>query len=150
MERKKEETNYNSLEALSICASLLITFGLIGWGFNITLPFAPEERAKWQSKVIGYSLWQIQINKETRQNSVLAAVAYGRDRSIASVPVNDEIKGSIGRDPWGQAYQYAIKNEKQLLYIWSKGPDLKDDSRNEQIGFQGDDIGYIIDLKMKH
>lgn len=156
MERRKEESNHSSLEALSVCASFLITFGLIGWGLNITLPFAPEQRAKWRAQVLGYSLWQIKLNKEAKMMSNRGQRAREMGRSLAS-PVSStnsadrtEDRGTIGVDPWGQAYQYAIQDNKHLLFIWSKGPNLRDDTKkNELAGFLDDDVGYIIDLKMK-
>lgn len=154
MERRKEESNHSSLEALSVCASFLITFGLIGWGLNITLPFAPEQRAKWQAQVLGYSLWQIKLNKEAKIMSSRGqkARAIG-GRTLASFSTNPgesmDDRGTIGIDPWGQAYQYKIKDNKHLLFIWSKGPNLRDDTKNELVGFQDDDVGYIIDLKMR-
>lgn len=153
MERRKEESNHSSLEALSVCASFLITFGLIGWGLNITLPFAPEQRAKWRAQVLGYSLWQIKLNKEAQMMSNRGQKARGIGRALASASTssgeNKEDRGTIGVDPWGQAYQYAIKDNKHLLFIWSKGPNLRDDTKNELAGFQDDDVGYVIDLKMR-
>lgn len=154
MERRKEESNPSSFEAISVCASFLITFGLIGWGLNITLPFAPEQRAKWRAQVLGYSLWQIKLNKEAKMmsNRGQKTMSVG-SRTLASVTTNNEvskdIRGTIGIDPWGQAYQYVVQNNKQLLFIWSNGPNLRDDTKNESAGFQDDDVGYVIDLKMR-
>jgi len=152
LDRKKEELKYNSLEALSICATFIVTFGIIGWGLNLNVPFAPEQRAKWQSKVLSYSLWQIKLNQETHLKKASSPKKRGvAGRSLASLSnsgINEE-KGVIGTDPWGQPYQYKIKKDKQILFVWSKGPNLQDDSINDSVGFKDDDIGYVIDLKMK-
>lgn len=154
LERRKEESNPSSLEALSVCVSFLITFGLIGWGLNITLPFAPEQRAKWHAQVLGYSLWQIKLNKEAKMMSNRGHKnKVAGNRTFASVTTNSEERnddrGTIGVDPWGQAYQYTIQNNKHLLFIWSNGPNLRDDTLNNLAGFQDDDVGYVIDLKMR-
>jgi len=151
LDRRKEDLKYNSLEALSICASFLITFGMIGWGLKLTAPQNPEYRAKWQSRVLGYSLWQIKLNKEARLNQGRDSITKkAGGRNLASIgSENSDERGNIGIDPWGQPYLYEIKNNKHLLFIWSKGPNSKNDSSNNLIGFKDDDIGYVIDLKMR-
>ena len=158
MERRKEELKYNSFEVLTIFVSILSIFGLIGWSLGLGQPMTASEKAKWKAQVLAYSLWQLKLNKEpqTRMLKKQEEFSIKPSRGLASAvpgltPTSTEKNetGTISLDPWNQPFHYVFKNDKQLLYIWSSGPNLKDDSKSELITFLDDDLGFIIDLKLK-
>lgn len=156
LERRKEELKYNSFEVLTVFASILITFGLIGWSLGLGQPMTAAEKAKWKAEILAYSLWQLKLNKEPQIKMIKKQEDFSikPSRGLASaglIPMSTEKNeiGTIGMDPWNQPYHYIFKNDKQLLFIWSSGPNLKDDSKGDLISFLDDDIGFIIDLKLK-
>lgn len=70
--------------------------------------------------------------------------------------------GQIGRDPWGQSFQYKVLRDvagaSSYLVVWSYGPnrerETKDETLNLSVGmvvadlkFAGDDFGYIHPLR---
>ncbi len=158
MERRKEELKYNSFEVLTIFASILITFGLIGWSLGLGQPMTAAEKAKWKAEVLAYSLWQLKLNKEPQTKMIKKQENFSTkpSRGLASesvglnpIATEKNETGTISLDPWNQPYHYVFKNDKQLLFIWSTGPNLKDDSKSDLISFLDDDLGFIIDLKLK-
>lgn len=69
-----------------------------------------------------------------------------------------ESSGSIGKDPWGQAFRYKVIRDKEGLpthvLVWSLGPNLEQETPEKafqslaansvaQLEFQGDDFGYV-------
>lgn len=80
-------------------------------------------------------------------------------RGLASAGYQAEkFDGLVGLDPWGHPFQYFVKkastNSKDgVLIIWSKGPDNKLNTTNDQIAenheaFNGDDFGKVIKFSL--
>ena len=67
-------------------------------------------------------------------------------RTMASAK-GEKLDGLVGLDPWGHPFQYFVK--KDLLIIWSKGPNNELDTSIDQVAsnhkvFNGDDFGKVI------
>lgn len=142
-DRRKDEVNHRSSEVLSILVCFLVIIVLIVWGFSLPTPPNPNQQVKNYAKILGYSIWQLELNKTADPLKKPIKVARG----LASEDGAET--GMISQDPWGNPYLYAMKRDQQLLFIWSLGPDGKDESQMAIPSFRGDDIGYILDLKMK-
>lgn len=64
-------------------------------------------------------------------------------------PVGRVKSGRVGVDPWGRPYTYAVRSDQQILFIWSYGPNGRDESLESLPTFRGDDLGQIFDIKTK-
>lgn len=142
MDRRFEETSHRSFEVLVILACFLGTAGLLGWGLALPKARSLESAAKQQAVVLSYSIWQIELNGGLKLNS-------GDETRMRSLASPQENGGVMGKDPWGRPYRFVLDKKKELLMVWSQGPDGKNDSSQSFPTFRGDDLGHILDLKMK-
>ena len=69
------------------------------------------------------------------------------------------MEGRIGKDPWGQAFQYQVLREVDgqpiKVLVWSAGPNKRAESleqvleqairvrADQAVQFAGDDIGFV-------
>jgi hypothetical protein len=143
LDRTKEEFQHKTFEVLSVSGCILVILGLLGWGFNLPDPASKEQKAKSHAKILGYSVWQLYLDGVWGLKS---DIGESKLRGPAS---NSENTGEISLDPWGQPYQFEFRTDQQLLFVWSLGPNAKNDSEFKMPLFQHDDIGYVLDLKMK-
>ncbi len=142
MDRRKEEANHKTFEVLSILACFLFIIGLLVWGFDLPEPTTPEQRARQYAKILGYSVWQLDIKHALKSEPTGLKKGRGLASAIEDI-------GTISHDPWGNPYFYSIRRDQQLLFIWSNGPNGKNESIQSIPTFHGDDLGFILDLKMK-
>jgi hypothetical protein len=142
LERRNEESKNRTFEVLSVLACFVIISGILVWGFSMPELVSLEQRIKRHAQILGYSLWQIELNRAVSSQPP----ASEKGRGLASL---EPETGVIGRDPWGRPYSYILNYERQLLLVWSYGPNGKDDSSAHSASFYGDDLGSILDLKMK-
>lgn len=89
-----------------------------------------------KAEVVGYQILQ----KIQTEAGKLPGQGLEQARGIASVgsePESDfKVEGKIGTDPWGSSYSYKVVGQndgssKQVLYVWSLGPNKTDDSSSE-------------------
>lgn len=142
MDRKKDEANHKTFEVLSILACFLFTIGVLAWGLELPNPTTSGQRVRQHAEILGYSLWQLELNKTLIPESV----SPKSGRGLASAA---QETGAISRDLWGHSFAYSFRRDQQLLFVWSLGPDGKNDSSLSLPTFQGDDLGVILDLKLK-
>ncbi|MEY4616782.1 MAG: Type secretion system protein [Pseudomonadota bacterium] len=142
MERRIEEFSHKSIEVLSILGSLLGIVIMVNLGISVPSSIDPEEVAIQRAKILAYSLWQIELKNITSPEEI----SQDQGRTIASP---GPLEGSIGKDPWGRPFRYAFSKGNQLLFVWSVGPDGKSESSGPLQSLLGDDLGYLLDLKVK-
>lgn len=145
MERRLEDLKNKSFEAFSVLLSLIILFGFVILGLMTQDSLSSIHRARWSMKVLAYSIWQLDMNK----NSNDLGDKITKKRTLASFDKSTEEQGLVGEDPWGNPYKFRFKQNHRILYLWSIGPNGRDESLESPISFSGDDIGYILDLKVK-
>ena len=143
MERRKKESKYRTFEVLSIFASIVTTVSVVLWGIQFSETITIEQRAKSYAQILGYSLWQIELNGEQKSKKNKTQLGRG------PASINDEL-GVISRDPWGHPYFFKVRSDKQLIYIWSLGANGKNESDVSHTAFSGDDLGFILDFKIKN
>lgn len=143
MERRKKESKYRTFEVLSVFASIVTTVSVVFWGFQFSEAITIEQRAKNYAHIIGYSLWQVELNGAWKSEKNKTQLGRG------PASINDEL-GVISRDPWGNPYFFKVQSDKQLIYIWSLGANGKNESDVSHTAFSGDDLGFILDIKMKN
>lgn len=143
MERRQEESSTtNAFELLSALGSVLATLAVIAWLISLPNSVTPEQQARRQTKILAYSLWQVELNRKA--NGRGPPDFLGRDLASTSARV-----GQIGQDPWGNSYHYTFYKDRELLLLWSSGPNGVNDSTKSLPTFGADDLGTVLDFKMK-
>ena len=151
-------------------SGVLTLLGLVG--FSATIIAAPWNRqaqdsqvdiALQKAEVVGYQV--VQIYREATKTKESSIVKNGgrMPASVASTSPEDNLRslGTMGTDPWGQAYHYRIlpsladQPKKIRILVWSSGPNKKvetPDLENEdkkisaQPLYQGDDVGVVLSM----
>lgn len=141
MERRIDEFSQKTIEVLGVLASILGISILVSFGLTIPNGVKDGEIAKKQAEVLAYSLWQVEVNSGWRPDS-----GQDQGRTIASPSSK---AGSLSKDPWGHPFHYSFGGEGPLLLVWSTGPDGVDNSEASYPKMSGDDIGFLLDLKVK-
>lgn len=147
--------------------SLAGTVGiLVLWPWSLDTKSAELVRAKQKAEIVAYQI--VQIYKEA-QHDVPAPQPVAQSRGLASVgappavPVGGVLRefknqGLMGRDPWGQSYNYRIINLESgpRLLVWSVGPNGKLDNEDflsdepaEALSLPkgGDDIRVLLAIR---
>lgn len=144
-------------------SSMLLLFGLvigcaaiIATPWNRTMNEDRSERALHRAEIVGYQIVQLYREAAREANSTPEP-----SRGPASVgpSVNDLRKtGTMGSDPWGQAYHYRIlsnEENKLRILVWSLGPNQSEDTValddedaqiESQPRFAGDDMGVVMNI----
>jgi hypothetical protein len=142
LESRPETVQRHTVEGLTTLLSLLLGLGLLAIAFGNPLNVSPQQKAKQYTKVLAYSLWQVELNQSVRGGRPLA---FSRQPASGTSDLS-----LISKDPWGQPYRYLLKPESGILYVWSIGPNGQSESLHRSPTFEGDDLGFILDLKMRH
>ncbi len=152
--------NYNSSKSIAVAnLSGYIIICLISAGYMLRdLSF---DRKKGQAVTVADGLarqmLEVGLGYQT-QNGTQNTHGGSKIRNIAAVNSDGlleqdvfALSGQVGKDPWGLPYLYRFvqKDGKNLLYVWSLGPNGKDDSGGESHdlneGFLEDDAGsYLV------
>lgn len=145
MGKRKEELKNNSFETLQVLICLAFILSIFSFIFYLSDPQTSLHKARWQVKVLGYSVWQLFLNEQNKMHQIPDA-----GRKLATLSAIIDSKGLIGKDPWGKPYIYKIKENPQFLYIWSLGPNgLDESSEITDLSFRGDDVGFVLDIKTR-
>lgn len=147
-----------------VILSLSLILGVFTYYIYLPDPMTLTHKTQWQVKVLGYSVWQIFINeiktpiineedekiRERSQAFKNDESEPGNSRDIASImdQKGEVYFGKISRDFWGHPFSFKINKKTESLYLWSSGPDGKNESiKILDTTFKGDDIGVVLDLK---
>ncbi len=160
--QKKEEIKNNSFETTQVLASLALIVGVFVYLFYLPDPLTLTHKTLWKLKVLGYSVWQIYMDERGRDNRNEDSIGFQDrktkneqdvGRGLASTPVREDkdiFQGVISKDLWGNPYYFKINKKTESLYVWSSGPNGQNESlKISEFSFKGDDIGLILDLKMR-
>ncbi len=148
LDRKTSELSHKSFEVLSIFTCILAILTMFVFGFTVTNYRNLEQKARTTAKVIGYSAWQIELDKADLENNIKPI--HSIQRGLASLESNNEHIWEIGKDPWGKPFIINTKKSQQIMYVWSRGANGKNESIQNLPTFGGDDIGYVLDLKARN
>lgn len=148
---QKQQIKISSFLVLCVC-------------FSALLVFLSQRHEGQKDQTLTYkALKRVDIYaKRLIENKFLEEEIVGSDktrRSLAStVYKKEKLDGLVGLDPWGHPFKYFVKKDAKktnqgLLIVWSKGPDNKLDTSNDQIAenhtsFNGDDFGKVIKFSL--
>lgn len=144
-------------------SSMLLLFGLvIGCGAIIATPWNRtmnedrSERALHRAEIVGYQI--VQLYRESNKDVNPASTHSRGPASVAPETVDLRKVGTMGSDPWGQAFHYRILSTEQSklrILVWSLGPnqigetvalDDEDAKIEAQPHFSGDDMGVVMNI----
>ena len=148
---QKQQIKISSFLVLCVCFSALLVF------------LSERHEGQKGETLSNKALKRVDIYAQRLiEKKFIEDINYGVDqkaRGLASAGYKTErLDGLVGLDPWGHPFQYFVKkadsNSKDgVLIIWSKGPDNKLNTTNDQIAenhdsFNGDDFGKAIKFSL--
>jgi type II secretory pathway pseudopilin PulG len=137
---------------LLIVVSLVATVGvIIAVVFSQTLRDNRAERAQAVAESLALQLKDLNLRS---QGSVL-----GKRGPASAESSNVELmSGKISRDPWGQPFNYSIRQSNQgehneggpkaRVFVWSAGPNGEPEADLDRLVARGDDIVHIEDFSI--
>lgn len=148
---KNHELKSSSLLVLlgSVVGSLVI----IATPWNRSMNEGKSEKTLHRAEIVGYQIVELYREAAKAQNNP------SPKRGPASIlPAAGDLRktGTMGQDPWGQAYHYRILSTDQnklRILVWSIGPNQNVDSGvlddedaqiEAQPRFAGDDMGIVM------
>lgn len=152
---KNQELRSSSILGLFCLVGLSLTIIATPW--NRDLNGAGQEKALHRAEIVGYQI--VQLYREASKHT--SEAPKSRAPASASPNLTDLRRtGSMGTDPWGQAYNYRILSADQSklrILVWSSGPDKvintkelenEDVSLADQPSFAGDDLGIVMSMNV--
>ena len=119
-----------------------------------------EEFARQEIQIIASQIERFELRVKSKKSQRMPS-SLAKDAPLLSTDEGLKPLGTIGRDPWGQAYNYIFlpspEGEKVYLFVWSSGEnkvnevrvnDLKKLFQNEAVPahVSKDDIFFIKEL----
>lgn len=153
---KNHELKSSSL--LVLLGSVLGSLVIIATPWNHSMNEGKSEKTLQRAEIVGYQI--VELYREAAH----AAITPSSSRGPASVgPVSGDLRktGTMGVDPWGQAYHYRILSTDQnklRILVWSLGPNQNVDSGalddedaqiETQPRFAGDDMGIVMNIPVE-
>jgi hypothetical protein len=154
----KENQELKSSSILALFCLVGFSLAIIATPWNRSLSEVNSEKALQRAEIVGYQL--VQLYREAAKDSEMPNKAGRAPASVAPDASDLRTIGSMGTDPWGQAYHYRILSADQnklRVLVWSSGPDQAVQSTeldNEDIklktqpAFSGDDVGVVMTMSL--
>lgn len=154
----KQNKELKSSSMLAMFCLVGLSIAIIATPWNRSMSESGSEKALQRAEIVGYQL--VQLYREASKNPEDVSSAGRAPASAVSELPDLRTIGSMGQDPWGQAYHYRIlaadKNKLRVL-VWSSGPDRAVQSSefdNEDVKlpgqpiFSGDDVGVVMTMSV--
>jgi type II secretory pathway pseudopilin PulG len=124
---------------------LLLLVGLVGGigsVFGIVLAQSLQDtrtsRARMTAENLARQIEDRQLANEKQSHNSRSPASVNEKGGVVPPSLTD---GRMGRDPWGRAFHYAVRDSK--VFVWSDGPNGKIESKlAETLILGGDDVGH--------
>ena len=116
--------------------------GGIGSVFGVVLAQAFQDtrpaRAQVTAENLARQIEARQVLNEKQSHNSRTPASVNEKGGVVPPSLTD---GRLGRDPWGNAFHYAVRNSK--VFVWSDGPNGRVESKlAESLILGGDDVGH--------
>jgi hypothetical protein len=146
----REYTEDSKIRLFAIFCALLMA-----WPVTQIMTGGKETQVRHKAEILSYQL--AQLYQESRPSLKQIGDQAGSDKVRGPASVSDSqatdfrAEGLLGKDPWGQAYEYKILNseiDSVSLQIRSSGPDRKfevsTNSEESSLSSSGDDLLMVF------
>ena len=124
---------------------LLLLVGLVGGigsVFGVVLAQAFQDtrpaRARMTAENLARQIEARHLTNEKQSHNSRSPASVNEKGGVIPPSLTD---GRLGRDPWGNAFHYAVRNSK--VFVWSDGPNGKVESKlADHLVLGGDDVGH--------